>query len=568
MERTFQFLADAFDKLTDVAQESHVLSHFSESNGSCLVTERVSPSSPSLSGSSRRKSRPVKRIITEDDDEEEAEVIQAAPEPPPPVVVVEEEIVQPREEIKCPAMHQDAAEPLLASITQFVNNEINEHNLHEDEGNTSGEVFTNGNNVDDMDQVPLGTNDFLKKVAELLQANESGTINANFLQAQINSLKDTGESPPGTTNGNGLLTPITTPLSPLFTSPEQLNTPEKLLQAMMTPSLGFLGSNGLGATNTGLLSSPLIAPSPTLLHSLMSTPNTPTASVTPKKAENRPPVVAQTLKASKRRLFDDTSKIEAASMSGEDRIDMDELEAFAQTFKKQRIKFGFTQGDVGVALGKRYGTDFSQTTISRFEALNLSFKNMCKLRPLLKEWLVDVEVQIEGGATVTDLIDKKTLHNGNHHTPHHSDAHEIIHSSIASVNANTILSRDQHVKRRRKRTNLDMNQRNALDTFFTINPRPDHDKMTDIANTLELDRDVVRVWFCNRRQKMRRVDEPVEGELLTPSVSPVFPHISSMTAMEQIQEAARLASCQASNDDSDGTSGSPDAPSNDGCSDM
>lgn len=102
-------------------------------------------------------------------------------------------------------------------------------------------------------------------------------------------------------------------------------------------------------------------------------------------------------------------------MNGEDRIDMNELEAFAQTFKKQRIKFGFTQGDVGVALGKRYGTDFSQTTISRFEALNLSFKNMCKLRPLLKEWLADVETAIEGGATITDLIDKKTVHNGNHH---------------------------------------------------------------------------------------------------------------------------------------------------------
>lgn len=76
-----------------------------------------------------------------------------------------------------------------------------------------------------------------------------------------------------------------------------------------------------------------------------------------------------------------------------------------------------------------------------------------------------------------------------------------------------------------------MNQRNALDTFFALNPRPDHDKMTDIANSLELDRDVVRVWFCNRRQKMRRVDEPIEGEMVTPSVSPVFPHFSSVSQL-------------------------------------
>lgn len=546
LENPFQFLAEVF-----------------ESKGGCLVTERVSPS---LSGASRRKSRPVKRIITEEEEiiqeeEEEEEV--------PPVVVLEEEIEQPPEKLKCPAMQVDASEPFLASLRQFVNNELQHQNIiQEDEGgNTSEEPITNGNHIEDMEQI-AGT-DFLKKVVDILQTTEGGgTLNTLFFQQQLAALKETVETPPPPLNGNGLLTPVTTPLSPLFTSPESLNTPEKLLQAIMTPSLGFLGNNGLGATNTGLLSSPLIAPSPTLLQSLMNTPTHPTASPTPKKAENRPPVVSQTLKASKRRLFDDTSRIEAASMSGEDRIDMNELEAFAQTFKKQRIKFGFTQGDVGVALGKRYGTDFSQTTISRFEALNLSFKNMCKLRPLLKEWLADVEMAIEGGATVTDLIDKKTLHNGSHHISHNTEAAEIIHSSISSVTASSLMSRDQHVKRRRKRTNLDMNQRNALDTFFALNPRPDHDKMTDIANTLELDRDVVRVWFCNRRQKMRRVDEPAEGEMVTPSVSPVFPHISSMSAMEQIQEAARLASCQASNEDSDGTSGSPETPSNDGCSDL
>eukprot|EP00081_Caenorhabditis_elegans_P002737 NP_001024977.1 POU domain protein [Caenorhabditis elegans] len=537
LENTFQFLAEVF-----------------EANGGCLVTERVSPS---LSGASKRKSRPVKRIITEDEVIPEEEVVEEEEE---------EKVEQPSEEVTCPAMQVDATDAILASLRQIANNDLSEHCIREDEGNTSAEVFSNGNG-EDMEQAGLAGTDLLRRVADMLQGNHNGSLNSHFLQQQFAAFKV--DPTPVSTNGNGLLTPITTQLSPLFTSTDAFNSPEKLLQAIMTPSLGFLGANGLGASNSGLLSSPLIAPSPTLLQSLMNTPTQPTASLTPKKAENRPPVVSQTLKASKRRLFDDTSRIEAASMSGDDRIDMNELEAFAQTFKKQRIKFGFTQGDVGVALGKRYGTDFSQTTISRFEALNLSFKNMCKLRPLLKEWLADVEMAIEGGATVTDLIDKKTIHNGNHHTIHHVDIHETsISNSISSVTASSLLSREQHVKRRRKRTNLDMNQRNALDTFFALNPRPDHDKMTDIANSLELDRDVVRVWFCNRRQKMRRVDEPIEGEMVTPSVSPVFPHFSSMSALEQIQEAARLASCQASNDDSDGTSGSPDAPSNDGCSDL
>lgn len=56
--------------------------------------------------------------------------------------------------------------------------------------------------------------------------------------------------------------------------------------------------------------------------------------------------------------------------------------------------FLFHQGDVGLAMGKLYGNDFSQTTISRFEALNLSFKNMCKLKPLLEKWLNDAGLSL------------------------------------------------------------------------------------------------------------------------------------------------------------------------------
>lgn len=57
--------------------------------------------------------------------------------------------------------------------------------------------------------------------------------------------------------------------------------------------------------------------------------------------------------------------------------------------ERSPIPAPLAQGDVGLAMGKLYGNDFSQTTISRFEALNLSFKNMCKLKPLLEKWLND-----------------------------------------------------------------------------------------------------------------------------------------------------------------------------------
>lgn len=52
--------------------------------------------------------------------------------------------------------------------------------------------------------------------------------------------------------------------------------------------------------------------------------------------------------------------------SPEETTDLEELEQFAKTFKQRRIKLGFTQGDVGLAMGKLYGNDFSQTTISRY----------------------------------------------------------------------------------------------------------------------------------------------------------------------------------------------------------
>ncbi|KAE9414514.1 hypothetical protein Angca_009993 [Angiostrongylus cantonensis] len=176
------------------------------------------------------------------------------------------------------------------------------------------------------------------------------------------------------------------------------------------------------------------------------------------------------------------------------RPEIDDLEGFAQHFKKQRIKLGYTQGDVGLALGRKYGTDFSQTTISRFEAMNLSFKNMCKLRPLLKEWLEGQEAAVANGANVEELrsieISKDKMEDCVDELPIHKP------TSIEPL-----------MKRRRKRTNLDLSQRKSLDNFFLANPRPGHEEMVRIANALDLERDVVRVWFCNRRQKLRRTED-------------------------------------------------------------
>ncbi|XP_026668545.1 POU domain, class 2, transcription factor 2-like isoform X2 [Ceratina calcarata] len=160
--------------------------------------------------------------------------------------------------------------------------------------------------------------------------------------------------------------------------------------------------------------------------------------------------------------------------SPEETTDLEELEQFAKTFKQRRIKLGFTQGDVGLAMGKLYGNDFSQTTISRFEALNLSFKNMCKLKPLLQKWLEDAD---------------NTLNNPN-------------------ALANPLTTPEAIGRRRKKRTSIETSVRVALEKAFMQNPKPTSEEITVLADSLTMEKEVVRVWFCNRRQKEKRINPP------------------------------------------------------------
>ncbi|XP_007651659.1 POU domain, class 2, transcription factor 3 isoform X1 [Cricetulus griseus] len=166
--------------------------------------------------------------------------------------------------------------------------------------------------------------------------------------------------------------------------------------------------------------------------------------------------------------------------------DLEELEKFAKTFKQRRIKLGFTQGDVGLAMGKLYGNDFSQTTISRFEALNLSFKNMCKLKPLLEKWLNDAES-----------------------SP--SDPSANAPSSYPTLS-------EVFGRKRKKRTSIETNIRLTLEKRFQDNPKPSSEEISMIAEQLSMEKEVVRVWFCNRRQKEKRINCPVA----TPIKPPIY----------------------------------------------
>ncbi|XP_075690236.1 POU domain, class 5, transcription factor 1.1-like [Rhinoderma darwinii] len=157
--------------------------------------------------------------------------------------------------------------------------------------------------------------------------------------------------------------------------------------------------------------------------------------------------------------------------NGEDVLDLPseiEMEQFARDMKQKRVSMGFTQADVGYALGVLYGKMFSQTTICRFESLQLSFKNMCQLKPVLSRWLEEAD--------------------------NNDNLQEMI-------NREQILAQS---RKRKRRTNIENMVKDSLETYFMKNPKPGAQEMAQIARDLHMEKDVVRVWFCNRRQKDKR----------------------------------------------------------------
>ncbi|XP_065711378.1 pituitary-specific positive transcription factor 1 isoform X3 [Patagioenas fasciata] len=156
--------------------------------------------------------------------------------------------------------------------------------------------------------------------------------------------------------------------------------------------------------------------------------------------------------------------------SVEEPIDMDspeirELEKFANEFKLRRIKLGYTQTNVGEALAAVHGSEFSQTTICRFENLQLSFKNACKLKSILSKWLEEAE---QVGA---------------------------LYSEKVGVNE----------RKRKRRTTISIAAKEALERHFGEQSKPSSQEIMRMAEGLNLEKEVVRVWFCNRRQREKRV---------------------------------------------------------------
>ena len=141
-------------------------------------------------------------------------------------------------------------------------------------------------------------------------------------------------------------------------------------------------------------------------------------------------------------------------------------------------------------MGKLYGNDFSQTTISRFEALNLSFKNMCKLKPLLQKWLEDADSALGGGGNGPSAGGLGGGSNGGGV----GGVGGPLSSPLGSASGST----DGLGRRRKKRTSIETSVRVALEKAFLANPKPTSEEIALLADGLSMEKEVVRVWFCNR----------------------------------------------------------------------
>uniref|UniRef100_A0A673B048 POU domain protein n=1 Tax=Sphaeramia orbicularis TaxID=375764 RepID=A0A673B048_9TELE len=159
-----------------------------------------------------------------------------------------------------------------------------------------------------------------------------------------------------------------------------------------------------------------------------------------------------------------------------------ELEMFANDFKIRRIKLGYTQTNVGEALAAVHGSEFSQTTICRFENLQLSFKNACKLKAILEKWLDEAEL---AGALYNDKV-------------------------------------GMNERKRKRRTTISLGAKEALERSFVEKSKPSSQEIARIAKGLHLEKEVVRVWFCNRRQREKRVKTSLNLSSSLAKVSPNY----------------------------------------------
>lgn len=90
-------------------------------------------------------------------------------------------------------------------------------------------------------------------------------------------------------------------------------------------------------------------------------------------------------------------------------------------------------------------------------------------------------------------------------------------------------------EKKRKRTSIAAPEKRSLEAYFAVQPRPSGEKIAAIAEKLDLKKNVVRVWFCNQRQKQKRMKFAAQAGLWGHHASLA----AAAAAVAQAEEAAK-----------------------------
>jgi len=173
-----------------------------------------------------------------------------------------------------------------------------------------------------------------------------------------------------------------------------------------------------------------------------------------------------------------TMSVEGGGPRIVDGVNLDEVREFARMFKLKRIHLGLTQTQVGLSLSKSEGPSYSQSAICRFEKLEITPKSALKIMPVLKDWLAEAEKKYQDG--------------------------ELNLSEAIGVDTN---------KKRKRRTTFTPQAIEALNKYFQeVSTHPESHEMSQLAEEMGYEKEVVRVWFCNKRQALKNTLKKMRQE--------------------------------------------------------
>ncbi|OAD59761.1 POU domain, class 6, transcription factor 2 [Eufriesea mexicana] len=203
-------------------------------------------------------------------------------------------------------------------------------------------------------------------------------------------------------------------------------------------------------------------------------------------------------------------------------INLDEIKEFAKVFKFRRLSLGLTQTQVGQALSVTEGPAYSQSAIcsalatqmyasqiasqqqATFEKLDITPKSAQKIKPVLERWMKTAEERM--GETVSGAELRAATGTAGFIRVAKEVAYRLPPSRQNNGLQLTDLIGVETSKKRKRRTSFTPQALEMLNAHFNRNTHPNGNEITNLAQCLGYDREVIRIWFCNKRQSQKNAD--------------------------------------------------------------